>query len=62
MFEASVTSKVLDLTTVPVEVIVGDAVSKLERFGIPSASVPGWARWRCSPSTSVIQRVAFCGP
>jgi len=35
MFEASVTSKVLDLTTVPVEVIVGDAVSKLERFGIP---------------------------
>jgi YjbE family integral membrane protein len=35
MFEASVTNRVLDLTTVPVEVIVGDAVSKLERFGIP---------------------------
>jgi YjbE family integral membrane protein len=35
MLEASVTSKVLDLTTVPVEVVVGDSVSKLERFGIP---------------------------
>ena len=35
MFEASVTNKVLDLTTVPVEVIVGDSVSKLERYGIP---------------------------
>ena len=35
MLEASVTNRVLELTTVPVEVIAGDAVSKLERFGIP---------------------------
>ncbi|MEO6566844.1 MAG: universal stress protein, partial [Casimicrobiaceae bacterium] len=35
MVEASVTNKVLDLTSVPVEVVVGDAVSKLERFGVP---------------------------
>ena len=35
MVEASVTDKLLDLTSVPVEVIVGDAVSKLERYGIP---------------------------
>jgi len=35
MVEASVTNKVLDLTSVPVEVIVGDSVSKLERYGIP---------------------------
>ncbi len=36
MVEASVTNKVLDLTTVPVEVVVGDSVSKLERYGIPA--------------------------
>ena len=36
MIEDSVTNKVLELTTVPVEVIAGDAVSKLERFGIPA--------------------------
>ena len=35
MIEASVTNKVLDLTSVPVEVVVGDSVSKLERYGIP---------------------------
>ena len=35
MVEASVTNKVLDLTSVPVEVVVGDSVSKLERYGIP---------------------------
>ena len=35
MVDASVTNKVLDLTSVPVEVVVGDAVSKFERFGIP---------------------------
>lgn len=37
MLEASVTNRVLELTTVPVEVIAGDAVSKLERYGIPAA-------------------------
>jgi len=36
MFEASVTNRVLELTSVPVEVIVGDAVSNLERYGIPA--------------------------
>ena len=37
MVENSVTSKVLELTTVPVEVIAGDAVSGWERYGIPAA-------------------------
>ena len=27
--------RVLDLTPVPVEIVVGDAVSPLERYGIP---------------------------
>jgi nucleotide-binding universal stress UspA family protein len=35
MLQASVTNRVLELTTVPVEVVVGDSVSKLERYGIP---------------------------
>ena len=37
MLEDSVTNKVLELTTVPVEVIAGDAVSRVERYGIPAA-------------------------
>ena len=37
LVEDSVTNKVLELTTVPVEVIAGDAVSKFERYGIPAA-------------------------
>ncbi|OGA28781.1 MAG: hypothetical protein A3I65_05170 [Betaproteobacteria bacterium RIFCSPLOWO2_02_FULL_68_150] len=37
LVESSVTNRVLELTTVPVEVIAGDAVSKLERYGIPAA-------------------------
>ena len=36
MIQDSVTNKVLELATVPVEVIAGDAVSKLERYGIPA--------------------------
>lgn len=36
MLEASVTNQVLELTSVPVEVISGSAVSKFERFGIPA--------------------------
>ena len=36
MLEASVTNRVLELTTVPVAVIAGDAVSKIERYGIPA--------------------------
>ena len=43
MFEASVTNRVLELTTVPVEVIAGDAISNLERYGIPAAIGAGLA-------------------
>jgi nucleotide-binding universal stress UspA family protein len=35
-FEDSVTNKVIERTTVPVEVIAGDAVSPLKRVGIPA--------------------------
>ncbi len=36
LVEDSVTNRVLELTGVPVEVVAGDAVSKLERFGVPA--------------------------
>ena len=36
MVEDSVTSRVLELASVPVEVIAGDAISRLERFGVPA--------------------------
>ncbi len=36
MLEASVTNRVLELTAVPVEVIAGDSVSKLENYGVPA--------------------------
>ena len=36
MLEDSTTNKVLELTSVPVEVIAGDAVPKWERWGIPA--------------------------
>ena len=35
MLEDSVTNRVLELTTVPVEVIAGEEISRLERYGIP---------------------------
>lgn len=35
MLEDSVTSRVLERTSVPVEIVAGEAVSKLERYGIP---------------------------
>jgi YjbE family integral membrane protein len=35
MFEDSTTSRVLELTTVPVEIVAGDRVSKLEQIGVP---------------------------
>jgi YjbE family integral membrane protein len=35
MLQDSVTNRVLEQTNVPVEVIVGDQISKLERYGIP---------------------------
>ncbi len=37
LVEDSVTNRVLELTAVPVEVIAGDSVSKLEKYGIPAA-------------------------
>jgi hypothetical protein len=37
LVEGSVVNKVLELTSMPVEVIAGDSVSKLERYGIPAA-------------------------
>ena len=36
MVEDSTTNNVLELTSVPVELIAGDAVSRLERYGIPA--------------------------
>ncbi len=36
MIEDSVTNKVLELASVPVEIIAGDSVSKIERFGVPA--------------------------
>lgn len=36
MLEDSVTNSVLERATVPVEVVVGRAVSKLERWGVPT--------------------------
>ena len=35
MLEDSTTSKVLELTTVTVEIVAGDQVSKLEQIGVP---------------------------
>lgn len=43
MLEASVTNRVLELTSVPVEVIAGSEVSRLERFGIPAGIGAGIA-------------------
>ena len=39
MLEDSVTNKVLESTTVPVEVVAGDAVSKWERWGVPAGGL-----------------------
>lgn len=36
LLEASVTNRVLELTTVPVEVIAGTGISRFERYGIPA--------------------------
>ena len=36
MVENSTTNKVIELTTVPVEIIAGDAASKMERYGVPA--------------------------
>ena len=36
ILEDSTTERVLSLTTVPVELVVGDAISNLERYGVPA--------------------------
>jgi YjbE family integral membrane protein len=36
MLENSTTNRVLELTTIPVELIAGDQISRLERYGIPA--------------------------
>lgn len=36
LLEDSVTNRVLELTRVPVQIVAGEDVSKLERFGIPA--------------------------
>ena len=36
LLEDSVTNRVLELTQVPVSVVAGESVSKLERFGLPA--------------------------
>jgi YjbE family integral membrane protein len=36
MLESSTTNRVLELTTIPVEVVAGDEISKLERYGVPA--------------------------
>lgn len=37
LVESSVTDRVIQLTTVPVEIIAGESMSKWERYGIPAA-------------------------
>ena len=37
LIESSVTNRVLEETSVPVEVVVGDAISPYERYGVPAA-------------------------
>jgi len=36
MVESSTINKVIELTSVPVEIIAGDAASKVERYGVPA--------------------------
>jgi YjbE family integral membrane protein len=37
MLQDSVTNRLLEITQVPVEVVAGDAVSRLERYGLPAS-------------------------
>jgi nucleotide-binding universal stress UspA family protein len=37
LVESSITDRVIELTTVPVEIIAGESMSKWERYGIPGA-------------------------
>lgn len=37
LVEGSITAQVIELASVPVEVVAGDAISKWERYGIPAA-------------------------
>ena len=38
MIECSITNKVIELTSVPVEIIAGDAASRMERYGVPAGA------------------------
>ena len=60
MLEASVTSQVLEATPVPVEIIVGTAVSKWERRGLPAGvlAVGGCWYWRLTESAPVRRRIS----
>jgi nucleotide-binding universal stress UspA family protein len=43
LVESSTTNQVLELTSVPVEIVAGHAISKWERYGIPAALAGGAA-------------------
>lgn len=43
LVENSITDRVIELTSVPVEVIAGDSMAKWERYGIPAAIATGVA-------------------
>ena len=45
LVENSVTNRVLERTTVPVEIVAGNAVSAWERYGIPAAIASLLALW-----------------
>jgi hypothetical protein len=45
LVENSVTNRVLERTTVPVEIVAGNAVSPWERYGIPAALASLLALW-----------------
>jgi nucleotide-binding universal stress UspA family protein len=36
LLEDSITNRVLELTDVPVEIVAGESISNLERFGVPA--------------------------
>ena len=36
VLEASATNRILELTTVPVQIVAGDEISSLERYGLPA--------------------------
>ena len=45
LIQDSVTSRVLEIARVPVEVIVGADASKLEKYGLPAGIGAAWVAW-----------------